>query len=133
MTGLGRGGAPAPVPVPIDTPRISIRQNHVTYHRGSLIERYTNGESGLEQELQIPAPLSSSPNPQSPTWLELTLTGDLIPRFTDGNQALELTTAAGIPVLRYGSPRATDGAGHPVPTHLALVPAPSPSPPFGDA
>ncbi|MDY6877293.1 MAG: integrin alpha [Chloroflexota bacterium] len=126
LTGLGRGEAPQPVAEAMPIPEA----NRVEYRRGPITEWYVNDQHGLEQGFQIPNPKSQTPNLQSPisnlqppTVLELALTGDLTPRLTGGDQAIELATANGTPVLRYGPPRATDATGRSLPVRLELTPA----------
>ncbi|MEE8392507.1 MAG: integrin alpha [Anaerolineae bacterium] len=113
LTGLGQEGAIAS----LDLPTLSVHENRVTYQRDSLMEWYTNDESGLEQGFQIP-----NLNIQSPIILELALTGDLAPHLTGDGQAIEFTAADGTPILRYTSPRATDATGHQLPVRLSLSP-----------
>jgi hypothetical protein len=93
----------------------SVHENHVMYRRDSLIEWYTNDESGLEQGFQIPGPYL-----QSPLVLEIAVTGDLTPLLTDGGRAIEFAAADGTPTLHYASPRATDGSGRQLPLQLTL-------------
>jgi len=139
LTSLGQGELLRQLPEATPVPQA----NRVEYQRDPVTEWYINDERGLEQTIQIsnPQPPTSNlqpptPNPQPPTSnlqppivLELALTGDLLPNLSDDGQAIEFTTPDGTPVLRYGSPRATDATGRPLPAHLELVPAyPRPEP-----
>ena len=120
LTGFGRGepsqnlSEAAPI----------LQANRVEYRRGPITEWYVNDEHGLEQAFQISNPKAQSPKPESQLVLRLVPTGDLSRRLTGDNQAVEFTTADGAPVLRYGSPRATDATGRSLPTRLELAATP---------
>ncbi len=128
LTGFGRGEPPQRLPEATPIPQA----NRVEYRRGPITEWYVNDGHGLEQGLRISKPKPPIPNLQSPIVLGLTLTGDLTPHLTDdpstssgqGNQAIQLTTADGTPILRYGPPRATDATGYSLPAQMSLTPPP---------
>ena len=95
------------------------RANRVEYRRGTLVEWYANGPSGLEQGFT----LSSSP-PRRGTGrltLALDLSGNLTASLDPDGRGLAFLRAGNpIPVLRYAGLIAYDAAGRNLPAHLEL-------------
>jgi hypothetical protein len=126
LTGSERGGAKSSV----DTPTLSVHENHVAYSRGPITERYTNQETGLEQELRILNP-EYPPSPSSPIALEFGLTGNLIPHLADGtstsleqgSQAIQFGLADATPVLQYTLLDIRDATNRQLPAQIELIPA----------
>ncbi len=75
--------------------------------------RYVNEEEGLLQEFVLPPGQAS---------VELAIDGDLTAHLVDDGVAVDLATASGTPVLRYGDFRAVDAARYTRAVHLNLVP-----------
>ncbi len=122
LTAWGREGTLQPV----SDATLHPESNRIEYRRGHLTEWYINDERGLEQgfTLTLPPATLGTPPPLSQDWereeslvLELALTDDLLPHLTDDGQAVEFTTLAGEPVLRYADPHATDATGRQLPAH----------------
>ncbi|MEW5870491.1 MAG: FG-GAP-like repeat-containing protein [Chloroflexota bacterium] len=91
----------------LQAPALNVDANRIAYHRGNLVESYTNSELGLEQTLILDSrPVSK---PDSPLALEVQFSGGLTAqRMADGGLEFQY---AGQPALHYGSLRATDAEG----------------------
>jgi hypothetical protein len=115
----------------VGAPSLSVHENHVTYARGPITERYTNQETGLGQELRILSPEYPLLSPSSPIALELGLTGDLIPHLADGystsleqgNQAIQFGLADSSPVLQYTLLDVRDATNRQLSAKIELSPA----------
>ena len=117
VAGIGRSTS-RQIPKPAGP---SVEHNRVEYHRGTLIEWYINGPRGLEQGFTLAEPPASKPDPPAaPLYLDLRVTGTLSATLRDAYTA-EFLSPSGVRVLQYGSPRACDAAGRPLPVHLELA------------
>jgi len=105
----------------------------VEYLRGALSEWFLNDARGLEQGFTLPAPPAGSgvgsrePGPATPDssrltpheiFLDLALSGNLHPRFSDDGQAVDFSDGGSVAVLRYAQLEVTDATGRRLPAHF---------------
>jgi hypothetical protein len=87
---------------PINQPSVQIKDNRLTYDRGTIKEWYINDPKGLEQGFTLNKPLA-----KEQLILEFALDDDVKPNLMDKGAALELTISQG-KKLRYEGLKAWD-------------------------
>lgn len=91
----------------LQAPALNVDANRIAYHRGNLLESYTNTELGLVQAFTLDSRPESKPG--SPLALEIQFSGELTAqRMADGGLEFQ---HAGQPALHYGGLRAADAEG----------------------
>jgi hypothetical protein len=109
-TGYGRGDAKQPVP----PATLGATGNRMEYRRGRLLEWYENTPKGLKQSFQLEAPPERG---SGVLHLDLALTGDLSPSFSEDGQAIDFTRS-NVAVLRYDRLIVTDARGSSLPARM---------------
>jgi hypothetical protein len=91
-------------------------RNQVSYRRGAVTEWYRNGPLGLEQGFTLRGPAAHKPG-----WMRFAVRveGRLVARRVGAQIDFADPRGGGV-VLAYGSLRAVDAAGRPLPTRLVL-------------
>jgi len=119
LAAFGPTDAPQPVGDPVE---LRAEENRFAYWyewtNQRISEWYVNDEQGLHQSFVIPALVGA--DGRQPLQIALDIAGDVTPRLTADGRAVELTTADGAPILRYGDLRATDATGRQLPVELSL-------------
>jgi len=108
--------------------------NRIEFDRGWVTEWYLNTEAGLEQGFILPAPPAGSgvrsqesgvntphPSPLTPheVCLDLTLSGNLHPKFAEDGQAVDFFAPGNtMAVLRYASLKVADATGRELPARF---------------
>ena len=118
----GRQGALRP-PVP---PELHPDGHRIEYSRGGLVEWYANERRGLEQGFVIASPpdpvaVADGQSEGRALVVALALTGNLTPAVGPGGDTVDLLTADGETVLRYGDLQVSDSNGHRLPAQMRLV------------
>jgi hypothetical protein len=115
LAAWGRPGAL----LPLGKASLHVEKNRIEAGRTGLSEWFLNDERGLEQGFTIFAPPAGTAlSPRHPLVLDLALSGDLHPRFSEDGQAVDFFDGGGGAVLRYASLKVVDAAGRSLPSRF---------------
>lgn len=105
----------------IDKPSIGVKQNRVEYQRDGMTEWYVNSTDGLEQGFVVfQRPPTQKDN--HTLALDLTLSGNLHPKFSEDGQAVDFYKNSNLNVLRYARLKVTDAANRNLPARFTGIP-----------